>query len=939
MENLIVKKLKKSLIIPAAAVVVGLSIFSMPQRVYGSVFYESRVKEDILKGVTYERSTQVGESGLLDVHVLKIDVNNPNVKISPIRTAGVYGTKENVFDMAAQSGAVAAVNGDFFDMNLSPATPFGTVIEDGKIISADMEYDGYATFFIDEGNNPFIEYVKPEIIFTNNGELNMKVHAMNKYKRDFSAVYFDRSAITNTAELDKKFPDLVKFVVENGVITYVSKGSETVEVPENGYIIVAAATYAQYFYNSVKVGHTAEIKVQARFDFDAIETAIGGAGKILENGNYSNYGYVVGPNGRNPRTAIGVSQDKSTVYMVVADGRNHSVGATHAEMASILLREGAWNAMHLDGGGSSTMVADTNERNGLEVVNSVSGGSMRKVVNGIGVFSEAPLGAPVSLKLNISSDKVFVGNPVTLSPVGLDENLRKTSLPEGSITYFSDDTEGIWKENVFYPSKTGLALVKATFNGFTEEQAIEVLQLAQIVPLRDSLKMSLGDSYQLKFEGISTTGTSAPIENVNYEVIPAELGEVTDNVFHAKGGKSGYIKCYIGDIVTYIDVSIGTEKRWVNNFNKPENTPIEFVASGDSVKGKVFYSDAPNAPGNNAIGLEYSFSASDATQAAYVQFKNPITFADGIDAMVISAYGLNNGGWLRAKVTDANGDAFLLDLSKDFNQKGWTQLEGKIPQEAVHPIKLERLYIAALSNTDLSAKTIYFDDLGGLFPADMGVIQKPQSTTYQNPYIADLSSAPQNGEMDITIAGDTLLSSKEKPENYAEIQNKALAKFRTNSSYIIYAGETDIENTGGNSYKWTGGYNFTIKDNYAIIQMSAAKGGIASTNPKSWGFVSQAKASPANHVIILLDKKPSNLSSSVEYELFKKAVNEIKLTGKNVIVISTEGSANSSQIVDGINYINVGGLFNGDKTVNSNFSTLRLRIKGADIKYQFEKSN
>lgn len=60
---------------------------------------------------------------------------------------------------------------------------------------------------------------------------------------------------------------------------------------------------------------------------------------------------------RAPRTAIGVTEDGS-VLLVVVDGRAdlpHSVGATLAELAQLMLNLGCLSAMNMDGGGSSVM--------------------------------------------------------------------------------------------------------------------------------------------------------------------------------------------------------------------------------------------------------------------------------------------------------------------------------------------------------------------------------------------------------------------------------------------------------------------------------------------------------------------------------------------------------------------------------------------------------
>src|SRR5438477_2189830 len=68
-----------------------------------------------------------------------------------------------------------------------------------------------------------------------------------------------------------------------------------------------------------------------------------------------------------PRTAFGVSQDQRYLYMMTIDGRQpssgggscgagqYSNGASDAETGMWLLQFGAWNAINMDGGGSTAM--------------------------------------------------------------------------------------------------------------------------------------------------------------------------------------------------------------------------------------------------------------------------------------------------------------------------------------------------------------------------------------------------------------------------------------------------------------------------------------------------------------------------------------------------------------------------------------------------------
>lgn len=61
-----------------------------------------------------------------------------------------------------------------------------------------------------------------------------------------------------------------------------------------------------------------------------------------------------------PRTAIGLNRNGRYLYIIVVDGRQpfYSDGATFLELAELLIEQGAFVAMSLDGGGSSTLVIE-----------------------------------------------------------------------------------------------------------------------------------------------------------------------------------------------------------------------------------------------------------------------------------------------------------------------------------------------------------------------------------------------------------------------------------------------------------------------------------------------------------------------------------------------------------------------------------------------------
>lgn len=61
-----------------------------------------------------------------------------------------------------------------------------------------------------------------------------------------------------------------------------------------------------------------------------------------------------------PRTALGLNRNGRYLYIVVVDGRQpfYSEGATFVDLAELMIEQGAFMAMNMDGGGSSTMVVE-----------------------------------------------------------------------------------------------------------------------------------------------------------------------------------------------------------------------------------------------------------------------------------------------------------------------------------------------------------------------------------------------------------------------------------------------------------------------------------------------------------------------------------------------------------------------------------------------------
>ena len=98
---------------------------------------------------------------------------------------------------------------------------------------------------------------------------------------------------------------------------------------------------------------------------------------------------------RQPRTAVALTEDESTLIIIVVDGRqpNYSEGASMIELAEIAIDYGGYTALNLDGGGSSTLVQQGPDGKPLVLNSPIHNripGRQRPVANHLGVWYETP---------------------------------------------------------------------------------------------------------------------------------------------------------------------------------------------------------------------------------------------------------------------------------------------------------------------------------------------------------------------------------------------------------------------------------------------------------------------------------------------------------------------------------------------------------------------
>ena len=88
-----------------------------------------------------------------------------------------------------------------------------------------------------------------------------------------------------------------------------------------------------------------------------------------------------------PRTSFGLTADRKTLVILAVDGRQpgYSEGATRADLAEILLREGCTDAVNMDGGGSTSLVVFDHESGRPVMLNHHAKGYVRKTALNLGI--------------------------------------------------------------------------------------------------------------------------------------------------------------------------------------------------------------------------------------------------------------------------------------------------------------------------------------------------------------------------------------------------------------------------------------------------------------------------------------------------------------------------------------------------------------------------
>lgn len=336
-----------------------------PARVYLDISkeYENIYTDQVAAGLEHIKYVRADGRGMLTANFLKVD---PKLyKLEFALANGIVPGRQTVSGIVADNQAAAGINAAYFSLS---GEVIGMMRLDGTVVGT--TYFNRSALGLRQDGTGFIDRITYNGQVTL-GKVTLPVAGVNVERGANNLIIYNRyyGPTTKTNEYG------TEYVIENGRVVAIGRGNA--RIPQNGAVISVHGTSEDAF-KGVKVGDKAVISEDLGAKWQDVPNILGAGPTLVKNGIASptTVSEQFGPDvaaGRAPRTAFGFTKDGQYLLAVVDGRQSLSIGCTLPEMAALMKKFGAKDALNYDGGGSTEMVL-----NGT-ILNSPSDGSERRV--------------------------------------------------------------------------------------------------------------------------------------------------------------------------------------------------------------------------------------------------------------------------------------------------------------------------------------------------------------------------------------------------------------------------------------------------------------------------------------------------------------------------------------------------------------------------------
>lgn len=517
----------------------------------------------------------------LDVYFLKANLKHPHVEIRAALGRDSIYSGERPSALAKRISTenayyFAGTNGDFYNTG----TPYTGYPTGGNMINGEIAKipTNWNTFLIDEAKKSEIGAANYDgnILFgTETWIINSVNHLRNTDKLVLYNHHNGKSTRTNEygTEILIELLEGYTWGTNKSLRAKVLKKEINVgnmSIPK-GKAVLSGHGIAANELNNLSVDDEIELRLNLSINGNNTSNFVQMTGgdnyaPIIKNGVVETSNFW---NELHPRTGLGYSMTKDTVIFCVVDGRGVSNGCTTKVLGVIMKSAGAYNAMNMDGGGSSCMYIA--EYGGP--VNNGSDGSERAVANSIFVVSTAPTNNTVAkiipYKTTVSLPRYGEYIPQFRSynqyDVLLDGDMQ-------GIILTCPESLGTIKDNKFIATGTTSGEITATFNGtITTKIAINLLPVSEIDIRLDSVLVDNRDDYLIEVLASTETG-KVPIAS---DVLTWSVAD--ENIVRIEEGK--VIALRNGQTT-----ATGTIGSATDNIKIRVENPLASVTTADSLK-------------------------------------------------------------------------------------------------------------------------------------------------------------------------------------------------------------------------------------------------------------------------------------------------------------------------------------------------------------------
>ena len=599
--------------------------------------------------------------------------------------------------------------------------------------------------------------------------------------------------------------------------------------------------------------------------------------------------------------------------------------------------------MNLDGGGSTTMIGRKLGELAIKTINSPSGVTLRKVTNAIGVYNTSKTGALSDIIVKVPEENVFVNSKRKIEILGYDKYYNSVDVDFDDFNFEVSGAKVEVEDGYIYSTdEVGTATITVKKGKISKSFKIDVLSAPneiEISPKRAAT--SLGENVEYTFRIKNKNGYYASVENdeVTYEVVSGK-GKFDGNKFTPSKEGDHIIAISIGNAKSYAMVSVGeaTEKA-LESFEKET---FKFVSYPVAVTGSVEVSKEESVDSKSSAKLEYDFTTTDATRAAYLRFNEPIKLDEEVLELSFKVYSEEYlEDYIKLKIVDAKGNTQLVMASKEIPKGEWTEIKYNLNSISL-PATLTDIYVAQDHAEVKNKGTVYFDDLRIISESSTKITDLKLSEDEKGKDDSEKTTDLTSGDSLKIVVYDKI---EEEKILLDTLKNRKFEqKVNENADVLILTNQEDenlLENI--KSKKITSRvYSTKEIENALFISIDVSSGGLRITDYNQWINLQNAiKETKQKNVIVIMNGTLEDFTDSKEKQLFIDTMCELKRnTSKNIWVLY-DGENSTYSMERGVKYLSINNEsvnINEPSNVAKETKYLEITIsKDNELSYEYKK--